>query len=122
MGFEVCGCGGLWVTCGSGTVVVMAIGGDYWVVVVVICWVVMDFFFFKVVLVDVGLCQWWLSVLLRQWWLWASLIWMGFEICECGGLLWIFFSGCGFFFFFFCFKVALVDMCLCQWWPSVLLR
>ena len=44
-------------------------------------WVVMDFisfgcvcfffyflfFIFKVALVDVGLCQWWLSVLLRQW-------------------------------------------------------
>ena len=81
MGFEVCGCGGLWVTCGSGTVVVVAIGGyggDYWVIVVVICWVVMDFFFFKVVLVDVGLCRWWLSVLLRLWWLWDSLIWDGF--------------------------------------------
>ena len=25
------------------------------------------FFFFEVVLVDVGLCRWWLSVLLRQW-------------------------------------------------------
>ena len=32
------------------------------------------FFFFiiiliEVALVDVGLCRWWLSVLLRQWWL-----------------------------------------------------
>ena len=24
-------------------------------------------FFFEVALVDVGLCRWWLSVLLRQW-------------------------------------------------------
>ena len=24
-------------------------------------------FFFKVLLVDVGLCRWWLSVFLRQW-------------------------------------------------------
>ena len=47
MGFEVCECGGLWVSCGSGTVVVAQFGGcggDYWVVVVVIFWVV-DFFF-----------------------------------------------------------------------------
>ena len=48
-------------------------GGDYWVVVVVIFWVVVDFIFififYKVVLVDVGLCLWWLSVLLQQWWM-----------------------------------------------------
>ena len=25
------------------------------------------FLFFKVALVDLGLCQWWLSMLLRQW-------------------------------------------------------
>ena len=32
-------------------------------------WVAVDFFFFffKVALVDVGLCRWWLLVLLRQW-------------------------------------------------------
>ena len=32
---------------------------------VVIFWIVDYYFFFKVPLVDVGLCQWWLSVLLR---------------------------------------------------------
>ena len=32
-----------------------------------VCWLVEFFFFFKVALVDVGLCRWWLSVLLRQW-------------------------------------------------------
>ena len=50
-------------------------GGDYWVVMVVIFWVVLCvyvcffiyFLFFKVPLVDVGLCRWWLSVLLWQW-------------------------------------------------------
>ena len=31
--------------------------------------VVFFFFLIEVVLVDVGLCRWWLSVLLRQWWL-----------------------------------------------------
>ena len=50
-------------------------GGDYWVVVVVIFWVVVDFFFFlKVSLVDVGLCRWWLSVLLWQWLLVAVVV------------------------------------------------
>ena len=33
------------------------------------------FLFFKVALVDVGLCQWWLSVLLRQWWLCCCCCW-----------------------------------------------
>ena len=33
-----------------------------------VCWLVeFFFFFFKVVLVDVGLCRWRLLVLLRQW-------------------------------------------------------
>ena len=33
---------------------------------------VVFFFFFliEVALVDMGLCRWWLSVLLQQWWLW----------------------------------------------------
>ena len=30
-----------------------------------VCWLVEFFFFLKVALVDVGLCRWWLSVLLR---------------------------------------------------------
>ena len=41
---------------------------------------------------------------------------MGFEVCECGGLLWFFF------FFFFFLKAALVDVGLCWWWPLVLLQ
>ena len=49
MGFEVCECSGLWVSCGSSTVVV-----------VVIFWVVVDLFIylfiFKMPLVDVSLC------------------------------------------------------------------
>ena len=68
MGFEVCECGGLWVSCGSGIVVVMAIWWLWW-------WLLGSgggyflgyFLFLKVLLVDVGLCRWWMSVLLRQW-------------------------------------------------------
>ena len=48
---------------------------------------------------------------------------MGFEVCECGGLLWIFFSQlccvvfcvCACVFFFFFFKAALVNVGMCKW-------
>ena len=73
----------------------------------------------------------------RCWWMWVCVVggcrcccdnggcgflWfgMGFEICECGGLLWIFFFLV--FFFSFSFKVAWVDMGLCRWWLSMLLQ
>ena len=38
----------------------------WWVVVDFFSFGCVRFFFFKVALVDVDLCQWWLSVLLRQ--------------------------------------------------------
>ena len=66
MGFEVCESGGLWVSCGSGTVVV----------VVIIEWLrwlffgLLWIFFVKVGLLDVDLCWWWLSMLL----LWPCLL------------------------------------------------
>ena len=67
MSFEVCECGGLWVSCGSGIVVVAAIWWLWWLFFGLLWNFYLFFIFYKVVLVDVGLCRWWLSVLLWQW-------------------------------------------------------
>ena len=47
----------------------------YLVVCLFVCFFFFFFFFFMVALVDVGLCRWWLSVLLRQWWLCRCCCW-----------------------------------------------
>ena len=49
------------------------------------------------------------------WWMWVC-VGGGFGMWVCADL-----SGCVLFFFFF-FEVALVDVGLCRWWLSVLLR
>ena len=51
------------------------------------------------------------------WWMWVC-VGGGFGMWVCADL-----SGCVLFFiFYFFFEVALVDVGLCRWWLSVLLR
>ena len=59
MGFEVCECGGLWVSCGGNLVVAVLIIGWLWWLFFGLLWIFFFFFsgcvffFFKVPLVDV---------------------------------------------------------------------
>ena len=63
MGFEVWEWGGLWVSYGSGTMVVAAIWWLWW-----LFFGLLWFFFFLISWCWwMGLCRWWLSMLLQQW-------------------------------------------------------